>query len=163
MANNNPWVEAYIDEGCAKGFTRSQPHQSYHEVYFNIPYFNGYFNIRNFLSWIWDIENFFEIEDVPEEKMVKMASLKLAGHVADWWYDLQAHRRRQGKDRVRSWWKMKLLIMRRYYTSDHEWYLFREYHNHSHTKNVVFTPMAMKKTMNEGQDVISLESQTYQG
>jgi hypothetical protein len=49
------------------------------------------------------MENYFDYEDVNEEKKVKHVVTRLKGHVALWWNKLQANRRRKGKKKIKNW------------------------------------------------------------
>ncbi|KAI5347842.1 hypothetical protein L3X38_000729 [Prunus dulcis] len=68
-----------------------------------IPNFWGNLKIEDFLDWLVEVERFFAIMEVPEHKM------------------------RQGKQRVRTWRKMKSLMMERFLPTDYEQILYRMY------------------------------------
>lgn len=52
------------------------------------------------------MDNYFDYEDVDEEKRMKYAMTKLRGHASLWWDELQANRKKRGKYKTKSWDKM---------------------------------------------------------
>ena len=66
----------------------------------DLPYFNGAFNIEEFLDWLADVERFFDYRDVPEERRVKTVACRLKGGASAWWERVQSRRLREGRQPV---------------------------------------------------------------
>ncbi len=56
-------------------------------------------NINAILDWISDIEKFFDYENTPENRKVKIVVTKLKGHASLWWEHLQIDRQRKEEDK----------------------------------------------------------------
>ena len=70
-----------------------------------IPY-GGKLNTNVVLDWISNMEKFFEYENTPDNRKVKIAVTRLKGHASLWWEHLQIDRQRRGKEKIRTWSKM---------------------------------------------------------
>ena len=95
-----------------------RPHD--YRVRADIPFFHGNMSVEEFLDWQISVDRFFEIMDVPDHKHVKMVANKLRSTAAMWWDMLVVQRRRQGKGPVRSWRRMKQLMLDRFLPVDYE-------------------------------------------
>jgi len=80
----------------------------------DIPKFDGQLDPDLFLEWLWTVESVFAYEDIPEANKVKLVALRLRKYASTWWANLVAKRARQGKDKIRSWDKMKSKLRARF-------------------------------------------------
>lgn len=60
---------------------KSTPH-------FNPPDYSGKLDSDELVDWITKMEKYFEYENIPEDKKVKIASTKLRSHASLWWEHL---------------------------------------------------------------------------
>lgn len=70
-----------------------------------VPY-DGKLDINVVLDWIFDMEKFFDFENTPQNRKVKIAVTRLKGHASLWWEHLQTARQRRGKEKIGTWLKM---------------------------------------------------------
>ncbi|GJW37932.1 RNA-directed DNA polymerase [Tanacetum coccineum] len=92
----------------------------------DIPTFSG---IEDFLDWVSETEKYFELMDIPEDSQVKYVAYKLRGASSSWWDNLQTGRRRQRKQPIRTWRKMKRVMFARFLPVDYEQTLYSLYQN----------------------------------
>ena len=52
------------------------------------------------LDWISNMEKFFEYENTPDNRKVKIAITRLKGHASLWWEHLQIDRQRRRKEKI---------------------------------------------------------------
>ena len=55
---------------------------------------------NSMLDWISDMENFFEYENTPNNRMVKIVVTRLKGHGLLWWEHFQIDKQRRGKENI---------------------------------------------------------------
>ena len=67
-----------------------------------IPVYEGNLDAEEILDQIRALDTYFEYEYVEEDKKVKHAVMRLKGHAALWWDELQADRHCQGKQKLRA-------------------------------------------------------------
>jgi len=113
--------EVVIDDGSERG-----NHQDY-RVKADIPFFHGTMGVEEFLDWQIDVDRFFEVMDVPTDKQVKMVAIRLKSTTAVWWDRLVVQRRSQNKSPIRTWRKMKQLMLDRFLPEDYEQILYKMY------------------------------------
>ncbi|CAN0862998.1 hypothetical protein LINGRAHAP2_LOCUS8602 [Linum grandiflorum] len=66
---------------------------------------------------------------VPENKQVKMVAIRLKSIAAIWWDKLVFQRRCQRKAPIRTWRRMKQLMLERFLPKDYEKILYKMYVN----------------------------------
>eukprot|EP00253_Pinus_taeda_P012243 PITA_12243 len=67
-----------------------------------IPMYDGSLNAEELMDWIRSIDQYFNYEEVEENKKVKFAVTRLKGHAAIWWDELQTSRTRKGKSKMQN-------------------------------------------------------------
>ena len=94
-----------------------------------IPTFNGNVDIEGCLDWLYEVETFFEVMEVPEDRRVPLVAYKLKGGAGAWWHRVQEERRLRGEPRVRTWRQMKGLLKGRFLPADYDQILFIQFQN----------------------------------
>jgi retrotransposon gag protein len=73
----------------------------------DIPEFEGRLDGDEFLEWLRTVERTFDYKNTDEDRKVKIVALKLRKYASTWWASKCAKREREGKDKIRSWEKMR--------------------------------------------------------
>jgi hypothetical protein len=89
-----------------------------------IPVYEGNLDVEELLDWIRDLDTYFDYEDVKEYKKVKHVVTILKGHATLWWDELQADRRCQGKQKIKSWDRMIAKMKEKFIPRDYHITLF---------------------------------------
>ncbi|CAN0897535.1 hypothetical protein LINGRAHAP2_LOCUS19191 [Linum grandiflorum] len=85
--------------------------------------------VDEFLDWLVDVDRFFDLMGVPENKQVKMVAIRLKSIAASWWDKLVFQRQCQRKAPIRTWRRMKQLMLDRFLPNDYEKILYKMYVN----------------------------------
>ncbi|VFQ80262.1 unnamed protein product [Cuscuta campestris] len=84
-----------------------------------IPTFEGRNDQEKFSKWLAKVEDVFTLKDVPEDKKVKLVVTKFQRHASTWWASVASKRKLQGKAKVRTWEKLRKLLIERFSSKDH--------------------------------------------
>ncbi|XP_059064560.1 uncharacterized protein LOC131856697 [Cryptomeria japonica] len=71
------------------------------------------------LEWIDALENYFEYEDMNEDKKVKFSKTKLRGTTLTWWSSVQTERVERGMSKITTWSRMKAMMKDQFFPSDY--------------------------------------------
>jgi hypothetical protein len=94
-----------------------------------IPMYEGNLDVEELLYWIRSMDKYFDYEDVDEEKKVRHDVTRLKGHATLWWDELQAERRRKGKQKIKNWDRMVAKLKAKFMPKDYQINLFRKLQN----------------------------------
>jgi hypothetical protein len=95
----------------------------------DIPAYEGNLDAEELLDWIRALDTYFDYEDIEEDKKVRHAVTRLKGHATLWWDELQADRRCQGKQKIKSWDRMIAKMKEKFIPRDYQISLFRRMQN----------------------------------
>ncbi|KAI4372778.1 hypothetical protein MLD38_010970 [Melastoma candidum] len=82
------------------------------------------------------VERIFDYEEVLEDRMVNLAALKLKKYASHWWENTNQQRRREGRDKIRSWTKMKRALTKRFLPDHYRRDLFLKLRSLQQTSDV---------------------------
>ncbi|XP_017978278.1 PREDICTED: uncharacterized protein LOC108662429 [Theobroma cacao] len=95
----------------------------------DIPEFEGRLHPDDFLDWLYTVERVFELKDIPDEKRVKLVAIKLKKHASIWWENLKRQREREGRNKIRTWDKMRRELKRKFLLEHYRQEIFIKFHN----------------------------------
>ena len=91
-----------------------QPVDYLRDIKFDPPEFEGNLNPNLFIEWIQALERFFEVKEYSDEKAFKVVVLKLKKYASPWYENIKKQREREGKPRIKTWSKLKKLMIKRF-------------------------------------------------
>ena len=65
----------------------------------------------DFIDWLLDLEEYFNFWKICDEEKVWLASNKLDDEAEEWWEDIQINRKQRDKHPIRSWQRMKRVLI----------------------------------------------------
>ena len=65
----------------------------------------------DFIGWLLYLKEYFNFWKICDEEKVWLASNKLDDEAEEWWEDIQINRKRRGKHPIRSWQRMKRVLI----------------------------------------------------
>lgn len=94
-----------------------------------IPNYDGSLSTEVILDWISELDKYFECEEVSEDQRFKFAATNLKGHVALWWDNVQAERRRMNKLPIKKWPRMVAKLKGKFMPKYYQVALYRQVRN----------------------------------
>ena len=91
--------------------------------------YSGSLNPEELIHWIREMEKYFDIEQIEDPKRVRVACLKLKGHVLLWWDNVQVDILKKGKDKIKTCNRMVAKLKDKFLPADHTRTLFRKFQN----------------------------------
>jgi hypothetical protein len=90
-----------------------------------VPMYEGNLEVEELLDWVCSMDKYFDYKDIKEDKMVKHTVIRLKGHAALWWDELQAERRSNGKQKTKKWDRMVAKLKSKFIQKDYQINLYR--------------------------------------
>ena len=91
--------------------------------------YEGNLNVEELMDWINALAKYFDFEEIEDKKQVKYATTKLKGHATIWWDELQLHRERRGKSKIKIGDKMLDTIKSQFMPKGYHLNLIRQLQN----------------------------------
>ncbi|KAG8645276.1 hypothetical protein MANES_10G049950v8 [Manihot esculenta] len=110
-----------LQQGLHQLAAAAHPHVAANPVV-DLQNFSGSLDVESVLDWLAEVERFFEIMNVEEERKVPIVAYKLKGGAAAW----------KRLEPIRNWVLMKQMFEQRFLPSDHAQVLYNRYHDCVH-------------------------------
>ncbi|KAJ4956418.1 hypothetical protein NE237_013201 [Protea cynaroides] len=88
--------------------------------------FDGRLCPNDFLDWLTKMDDFFDLLEMPENRRVLFAKLKLKGIARVWWNNVEDSLCRKGIPSIINWEEMKLKMKKRFLPPNYKESLFQE-------------------------------------
>ena len=87
--------------------------------------YEGNLEVEELLDWVRAMDKYFDYEDIEEDKMVKHAVTRPKGHATLWWDELQAKRKRNGKQKIKKQDRMVAKLKETFIPKDYQINIYR--------------------------------------
>nr|GEU79405.1 transposon Ty3-G Gag-Pol polyprotein [Tanacetum cinerariifolium] len=87
------------------------------DIKVDIPEYVGKLDPDEFVEWLRTVELVFDYKQTTEDNKVKIVALKLRKYASTWWSNVCLKRDRLGKEKIRTWPKMKEKIKQKFLPS----------------------------------------------
>ncbi|GJR19856.1 transposon ty3-I gag-pol polyprotein [Tanacetum coccineum] len=88
------------------------------DIKVDIPEYDGKLDPDEFVEWLRTVEGVFEYKQTTEENKVKIVALKLRKYASTWWSNTCLKREQSGKEKIKSWPKMKAKFLPMYHVQN---------------------------------------------
>ena len=89
-----------------------------------VPMYEGNLEFEELLDWVCAMDKYFDYKDIEEDKMVKHAVTRPKGHATLWWDELQAKRKRNGKQKIKHWDRMVTKLKAKFISKEYQINIF---------------------------------------
>ena len=91
--------------------------------------FSGTLNPEDLIDWIGELEDYFELEEINDQLIVRFAQTKLSGHATLWWKEFQLDREEEGELKITKWRLMVTKLKAKFMLANYELDLFKRFQN----------------------------------
>ena len=93
------------------------------------PTYDGSLFVEHLIEWISELDNYFDFDEVEEDKRVRLVVMRLKGHASLWWDSVQTERRRKNKPLIKSWDRMVAKMRAKFLPKHYQLILYRQVQN----------------------------------
>ncbi|GJX23196.1 zinc finger, CCHC-type containing protein [Tanacetum coccineum] len=118
------------DESPSNGSINKGGQGGWHpnDIKVDSPEYDGKLDLDEFVEWLQTVERVFEYKHTMEENKVKIVSVKLCKYASTWWSNTCLKRERSGKEKIKSWPKMKAKLKQKFLPTYHVQNSFSQLH-----------------------------------
>ncbi|GJZ18427.1 transposon ty3-G gag-pol polyprotein [Tanacetum coccineum] len=91
--------------------------------------YDGKLDPDEFVEWIRTVEQVFDYKETTDDNKVKIVALKLRKYASTWWSNVCLKRERMGKEKIRTWPKMKAKMKQKFLPPHHIQASFSQLHS----------------------------------
>ncbi|GJV83612.1 putative mitochondrial protein [Tanacetum coccineum] len=99
------------------------------DIKVDIPEYDGKLDPDEFVEWIRTVERVFDYKETTDDNKVKIVALKLRKYASTWWSNVCLKRERMGKEKIRTWPKMKAKMKQKFLPPHHIEASFSQLHS----------------------------------